>query len=717
MSCRSESQLKSQSKLIAALLSSAALMPAAANGQSAQELPPIVVEGATLDVPKAAALQQEPASTNPANEGAKKQKVAGDAAGQSDTQIDAAQAGGAGGVAPTGEADGVPIEKLGTSVSVVTGEQLKAQQIRHAADALRSLPGVSVSGNGGPGTLTVVRIRGAESNHTLVLIDGVEVNSGSEGFFDFSNLTAEDIARIEVLRGPQSGLYGSGALGGVINIITKAGKGPLTVRASAEAGSFNTQGASAQVSGGNDRLHGSLSVSGRRTDGFNLATAGNEKDASHFQTISFNGGVMVLDNLALDGVLRLSQRHADRDGFNATLDGFSVIGDDGSELASQLFVGRLQATLDTFDHHWTHKLFVNRANTDTKDWDRDIFFPLGLTETNSENTSFGYTSTYRLDSPGSPVRHFLTGQIEQLQERFEQPTFSTETFVRDRTSFVGEVRGEYFDTLFLTGTIRQDQNDLFDDFTTWRAAASLKVPQTVFRLHGSVGTGVKYPSFSELFGFFFGFEPNPDLVPEQSLGWDTGVETTLFGGRGVLDVTYFDANLKDEIDFTFNANGNFEPFNRTGESRRRGIEVAGRFALISGLTLGGAYTYLDATEDSGEQEVRRPRHSGRADINYAFDGGRGNVNVAAIYNGTMPDIVFDLSTFTSARAGLEDFWLLNVAASYKIAPGVEIYGRVENLLDQDYQEVFGYETADIAAYAGLRFTYEDQVTVAWGRNP
>ena len=229
---------------------------------------------------------------------------------------------------------------------------------------------------------------------------------------------------------------------------------------------------------------------------------------------------------------------------------------------------------------------------------------------------------------------------------------------RHTSSFAGEVRGEYFDQLFLTANIRHDDNDFVEDFTTWRLAGTLKVPQTPLRLHPSVGTGVKYPSLSEQYGSFSFFTPNPDLIPEEAFGWDAGVETTLIPGRAVLDVTYFDTELTNEIDFRTLPNFNSQPFNRDGESARRGVEVAASYRMFDGLTLGAAYTYLKAQEEDGSEEIRRAPHSGRLDVNYTFDRGRGNVNVAAIYNGDMLDNAFDAVTFAASKVVLEDSgWL------------------------------------------------------------
>ena len=737
---------------VAALVSvSATAFAQEADQIAGAELPPVVIEGATIEAkpvvtakPKsnpAPVVAEEP---EPAPQPVAKKKKS--VAKKANAPAEAPQEDVSGPVAPaiddgsavnsetsaaagetSGAVAGIPLEKVGSSVSVVTAEQLKSQQVRTAAEALRSLPGVSVSQQGGPQGVTVVRLRGAESNHTLVLIDGVEVNAaGTDGFFDFSTMLVDDIAQIEVLRGPQSGLYSSGALGGVINIVTRGGKGPLTFRARAEGGSFGTRDGMVGISGGTDRAHGSLSLSGRRTNGFDISSKGTEDDGGEFSTLSFTGGIMIFDNLKLDATLRRAHRDGDRDGTSDILNGLFVASEERSTFASDVWLGRVDATLDTFDSAWVHKVFVSGVETDNSDFDLGPFSPpAGARSRNISTTSkYGYLSTYRLDGPaGVPVRHFLTGLVEHQREQFEQPLIAAEAFERDRDSIAGEIRGEYFNALTLTGNVRHDKNDGFEDATTWRAAGSLRPEGSPLRLHASIGTGIKYPSFSEQFGVFSGFVANPNLTPETSLGWDTGVEATFFGGKAIVDVTYFNANLENEIDFDFvppvAACGGlpfcFIPFNRTGESKREGVEVSGRAILMDGLSVGVAYTYLKATEFNGAEEVRRAPHSGRADINYAFAGGKGNLNLAAVYNGKMQDVAFSALTFSSERVSLDEYWLVTAAASYKVAPGVELYGRVENALDQDYQEVFGFETAGVAAYAGVRISYEEPSTLSWSQ--
>ena len=660
-----------------ALAITACLLAAgSAVAQEATLLPGITVQGATLAVRPS----RPPAAPAPSSEAAATPDV--------DT------------------VDGIPVDQVGSAVSVVTRADLDRQQIRHAADALRSLPGVSVSQQGTPGNVTNIRIRGGESKHTLVLIDGVEVNSPTDGAFDFSNIGAEDIERIEVLRGPQSGLYGGGAIGGVISITTRSGRGPLTASVKGELGTQGGAAVTGQISGGNDNVWGALVAHGFRTDGYNISFDGSEDDGSRIKSFALRGGMRLFPNFTIEGTLREHNNRSEYDNGNFPAgdhNGLFVINDAPFFGDTRLRVGNLNATWETLNKTWIHKFQVGGAETVREDYDP------GHRKTIATNSKYGYTSTMRFDGPaGTPMRHFLTGMAEQRSESFEQPTVGPTRYSIDRTSFAGELRGEYFSALFLTGTVRHDQNERFDDFTTWRGAASLKVPGSIFRLHASIGTGVKYPNFGDLFGIFGAFQANPDLQPEQSKGYDFGVETSLLGGKVVIDVTRFNSDLTNEITTTFAPVPPFTatPVNRLTESTRAGIEVAARYQVTRQLALGGAYTFLDARDDTGREEIRRPRHAGRFDLTYGFLEGRGTINVAAIYNGAMQDIVFPLGfPDPRDRITLTDYWLVNLAASYKVQPGVEVFGRVENLLDQRYQEVFGYNaTGGAIAFAGIKLT-------------
>ena len=660
------------------------------------QLPPIVVQGATLEAPPRAPAAAPPQQSAPAAGGAD--------------------------AAPGDSIAGAPAETIGNAVSVVTGETLRSQQVRNAAEALRSLPGVSVSRSGGVGNFTQVRIRGAEGNHTLVLIDGIEANNLADGEFDFSNLSAEEIERIEIIRGPMSGLYGSNAVGGVINIVTRSGKGPPTASLRVEAGSFGTRDLAARVAGGSDKAHIAVSYHWRDTGGFNIAPVGSEDDGARLGALIVRGGAKPLPGVTLDFTVRHSDKVADRDGFGdltAPAGSLATAYDDLSTLRHRVLLAGTSLRWDTAGDRLTQEVRASYNSTVTDDHDRSFFSDSRNT---SETERYAYLATYRLATPGLSAKHAFTARIEKEDERFTpEGTFADGRLrERGRISYTGEWRGGFADRLFLTAGIRHDDNDNFQDFTTWRTAASLVLREVGARPHASLGTAVKLPTMFEQFGTDQFFVPNPGLVPEESLGWDAGVEFTLDKGCALLDVTYFRANLTNKINgFFFDpAIGNFTAINLPGESTRAGVEVSARYKVAPNLTIGGAYTYTDARDPDGERELRRPPHSARADVSYTFDGGKGLVTLAAIYNGTMDDRAFVLPFFTpSLRVELADYWLVNATARYELRPGVELFARVENLLDRHYQEVFGFEAASVAAYAGLKLTLGGPDGLDAGRIP
>jgi vitamin B12 transporter len=666
-----------------------------ASAQETTELPAIVVEGATLEAPRAIKKTTSQAA----------KPVQGPAAAPAAAETGTAQ--------DAQASEGVPIEQIGAAVTVVTRKELEDRQVRYAAEALRSLPGVEVSQSGGVGNLTQVRIRGAEANQTLVLIDGIEVNNPTDGEFDFSNLATADIERIEVIRGPMSGVYGSSAVGGVINIITRGGRGPLTFTARAEGGSFDTGGTTVGMSAGNANGSFAISYDRRKTDGFNISPFGDEDDGSKLSTFSVRGRFNVLDNVALTFALRNMMKEGDRDNFTGPAGALATAVDDYSTFTSDTWIGGANLRWDTLGGHLTHEIHANRSSDVTTDTDRSFpAFPF-FSRNDSADVKYGYLTTLRFGTPELlAAQHTVSGLIEREQETFT-PGGDFGDFIersRERLSYVAEYRGGFADTVFVTANLRRDDNEQFQDFTTWRTAVSIPLKGIGIRPHASVGTSVKFPSMFELYGSFpTFFIPNPDLKPEESFGWDAGVEYT-FGKRlFVVDVTYFDADLTNEIDV---AGFPQRPFNQVGKSTRQGIEVATRTDLGAGLSLGAAYTYLDAKKPDDSEAIRRPPHTGRVDVNYAFLN-KGNVNFGVAYNGKQDDFGFLQPFNTIRRVTLDSYWLATIAASYRLAPGVELFGRVENAFNDHYQEIYGYESAPIAAFAGVRLTYEEVQTVAW----
>ncbi len=605
--------------------------------------------------------------------------------------------------------------KLGSAVSVVTGEQLENRQIRHAADALRTVPGVSVSNGGPSGALTQVRLRGAETNHVLVLIDGIEINRTTDGFFDFSSLLADDIERIEVLRGPQSGIWGSNALSGVINIVTTDGKGPAQVSMQAQGGSFETRSGTFSVRGGSERVHGVLSMTSRETRGINISDFGNEDDGSRQVNVRAKGAIQLTEALGVEGNYHRLNNYTDIDGVSGAAPGagagsFSVTLDQQNatnDTETEIFGGA--AKLNLFDDHWTSRFYINQ-NAVALD---NINPAFGNSFTRSDREQFGVVSTLRAETPrflGSS--HQVTGMLETEDEGF-LPSADMIRRTRNIESGVAEYRGEFMDKLFVNASVRHDDSNTFKDFTTYKVSGAKLILPLGTRFHGSYGTGVVYPSMFEQFGQLPAFfTPNPNLLPEESAGWDAGIEQQLFGGTLVVDVTYFEQNLGSEIvsvpvpgTFAFTSD------NLSGKSLREGIEVSATARPLELLEIVSSYTYLNASEPDKREEIRRPTHSGSVNAALHFAQDRGLFHLGMIYNGKMQDIVFDAVTFASSRLTLDDYVLVNMALRYDVDPRVQLFGRVENLLDEDYEDVFAFNTTGIAAYGGVRvkFSTDDAV--------
>ena len=264
--------------------------------------------------------------------------------------------------------------------------------------------------------------------------------------------------------------------------------------------------------------------------------------------------------------------------------------------------------------------------------------------------------------------------------------------------------GEFFDRAFVTGAVRFDQNEAFEDTLTYSASAAYLFPQTGTRLHASIGTGSTNPTFFEQFGFVpSSFIGNPNLKPETNFGWDIGVEQRFWQDRGVIDITYFNERLQDEIQTRFLPSYSSTPVNLDGTSKRRGIEVSLGLELYKDVFAKASYTYLDAQEPGGEEEIRRPPHSGSLSLTYGFHQNRGSVYVDAVYNGQMKD--FDFSVSPTRRVTLSDYIMVNAGADYQLTDTFQLFGRVENLLDQDYEEVYGFNTQGVTAFAGFKATF------------
>ena len=600
-------------------------------------------------------------------------------------------------VTATRDIAGVDARLLGSSITVLTAPEIAARQTQVLSDVLRDVPGVEVSRTGTVGGLTDVRIRGAESNHTLVLIDGIKVSDPYQDAFDFAGLLADEVAKLEVLRGEQSALYGSDAIGGVLNYITASGADRPGVQARLEGGSFGTGEFSGRVAG---VTHGfDLAVSGQvyHTDGIVVAPEGSRNVGADIDALSARLTYSFAPNFRVRAVGRFSDTRADTDDQDYTVTGAAI--DSDTFYRNRAGYGLVGLEYEGLGGRWRNSLDVQAADTERKDYEYGGQFQFG---DKGRRYRASYVSTLKFGT--DRVSSTLTGAVDGERDQFQtlDPFGYADTTRRhiDTYGVVGQYDLVLDHRLAIGAAYRHDANSRFRDDDTFHAQASYLFDEGT-RLHAAGGSGVKDPGVFELFGYAptSNFVGNPGLKPERSVGWEAGVEQTLFAGRARLDATYFDSTLTDEITTDYGVVPN-TVINLGSDSTRRGVEVSARADLTHGFKATGAYTYLDSRQD-GAPEIRRARNIASVNLDWRSGDDRVGAHVTARYNGDQLDT--DFASFQTVR--LPDFTLVTLGADYRLTPALQLYGRIENLLDQDYQEVFGFREPGRAAYAGVRAAF------------
>jgi len=580
------------------------------------------------------------------------------------------------------------------SVTVITADQLEDRQTRDIADVLRDVPGVAVAGVAGQ---TQIRLRGSEANHVLVLVDGIEVSDPFAGEFDVGTLQAEPGARVEVLRGPQSALYGSDAIGGVVAYESASGRKAPGFAARIEGGTQATVNGAARYGASGNDWDAALSAVVVSTDGQPNARGGTRDIGRDSYTISGKGSVEVTDTLTLRAAarfIRTEGRTNDSD-FDTTSPTFGLIIDSpGSRFTNEAIYALVGARVDTLEGRWTHDLSAQIA-----DVNRETFTAFGQSSgSEGDRVKASYVSAFALAD-----QHNLTFAADYEVEGFRNATPGGFVFDERReieqVGLVGEYRysGEAFD---FSAAIRHDFNDLFQDATTFRVGAGYRITETT-RLRAAGGSGVKNPGFFELYGFIDGrFIGNAALRPEKSAGWEVGIDQGI-GDDASLAVTYFDSELEGEIFTTFPP-PNFiaTPANRTTESRQRGVEVSLNARLGDRFSLDAAYSYLDA-EENGVEEVRRPDHIASAALTWEAPDDAASATLVVRYNGETPDVAFTDPSFVPVRVQLDEFTLVNFNARVKLTDSLAAFARVENLLGEEYEQVFSFVSPGRSAAVGV----------------
>lgn len=576
-------------------------------------------------------------------------------------------------------------EAVASSVTVVTREQMEEKQNKTILDVLKEVPGVQVVQNGGPGTTADVFIRGAKSEQVLVLIDGIEMNDpitpgrGAR----FADIGLENIERIEVLRGAQSGLYGSDAMAGVISITTRKGEGAAQCFASAEAGAFNTFEESAGVSGGDKKLNYSVGVSRVDSDGISAANErdGNtERDGYTRSSASARVGIKPADILGIDFFARYVDSESEFDAHGG------VGGDDPDavEKRQSLYL-RVEGTLDLLQSMWHQDLGVSFA-------DHDRSYGSGETST-FDSQLFKvdwqhnlYLGDANILTAGAESDH-EQGKTDSIREKSLD---ALGVFVQDLAKL-----NESFSVALGT---RLDSYEAFGDEVTYRVGPVYMIPETGTRFKATYGTGFKAPSLYQLYAPAASWGPigNENLQPERSKGWDAGIEQKGFEDKALLGVTYFSTEFEDMIDFV---NG----YVNQAEVETKGVEAFSRMQASDSLRFDMNYAYTEARNTvTGQDLVRRPKHRASAGMNYHWRK-KTHVNLNVLYVGKRDDRIFEAPTFSYVE--MPSYMVVNIAVSYDLNKNVQLFGRIDNVFDEHYEEVSGYGTPGVSPYAGVKVSF------------
>ncbi|MBD8618615.1 TonB-dependent receptor [Sphingomonas sp. CFBP 13728] len=589
-----------------------------------------------------------------------------------------------------------PLSEIGQAVTVIDRAEIERRQTTVVSDLLATTPGVTVTRNGTVGALTSVRIRGAEADQTLVVIDGVRVNdpSSTGGGFNFGNLLSSSVERIEILRGPNSVPWGSQAIGGVVNIITAAPTEGVQARANAEYGYADSVFASAGVSGKSGPVSGSLTGGYLRTDGISSAASGTERDgyrqygATGRVSVEFAPGI----GLDLRGYFADSRVEID-DGFDPKT---FVVADSLAYGTTQELYGYAGLHANLADGR-----FNNRVAFTIADINRDNFTKPG------GDISFigrGRSERYEYQGDFRPIDQVrVVAGVERENSRFNDGFTFADTGI---TSVYGQVIVKPLDILTITGGIRNDDHDDFGSHTTFGANAALAL-RTGTTIRASYGEGFKAPTLYQLFSEY----GNGFLAPETARNFDVGVEQAFLGNRARVGVTYFNRRTRNQIDFrdcspteleTANsicANRPFGVYDNVARAEADGVEFTLALRPVDALTLTANYSYIDTEnrsigENFGNDLARRPKQTASVDADYRFAFG---LSVGGTV--TMVGDSFDDAANTTR---LDGYALAGVRAELPIGERFAVYGRVDNLTDARYETIAGYGNYGRAAYGGVR---------------
>jgi vitamin B12 transporter len=594
-----------------------------------------------------------------------------------------------------------PLSKTGQSVTVITADDIKTRQSSAVVDLLRTVPGVTFTRNGGLGTSTSVNIRGADSDQTVTLIDGVKLNDPSSpgSGFNFGNLLTGNISRIEVVRGSQSVLWGSQAIGGVVNIITREPTEDLTFNAQAEYGWRNTGQIVGNVSGKFGPVSASIGAGYLRSDSFsayNEARGGAERDGYE------NYGANAKFNIALSDAVSVDLRGWYSNG-KVGIDGFPpptyAFGDTNETARTEELIGYAGLNVALFDGRFHNRFAYAYTDTARENLDLSSATPFQTFDAKGKNSRLEYQGNFDIADG-----YALTFGAESEKSLYHASSYGGPVSGANArmNSVYGQLSATPITGLTLTAGGRYDDHDTFGGKTTFAANGVYSPNEGKTTIRASYGEGFKTPSLYQLFSDY----GNKALKPETSQGWDAGITQRLLNGGIEVGATWFHRDTSNQIAYiscsapltgicTNRAGGTYDNIAR---ARAQGLEFSLTLKPVESLTVQANYSWIDATNRAnGLKLARRPSQSINASIDYKWAFGlETGATVTHVGNS------FDNASNTRR---LEGYVLVDLRASYAITKGVSLYGRIENLFDEQYETIFRYGTPRRAAYAGVRLAF------------
>ncbi len=571
------------------------------------------------------------------------------------------------------------LNQVPSTVFVVSDQEIQEKAQWSFTDAIRDVPGLWIRSNGPFGGTTSITMRGGSDGQTRLMLDGVRLADpiSTSGSMNIANLLTGGIGRVEVVEGPQSTLYGSDAMAGAINIITRRGQGAPSAWASVGFGSHTTWQGVLGAQGQVERFNFMVNASGIDTEGISKVTAGSEDDA--YYAYQFNGrlGLDINDNTEVYFIGYANRSKTDYDGFSG-----GKLADTQDYVKATSYTGILGLTNAPTDW-WNHKLTLSYGSVD-----RDY-------KDSSSYTSYLTTAEWQHNLLYKDINTVTLGvDWEQEKGKYSTPGAWGYTLPEKTAAILGfylQDQLKVLDGLYLLGGVRNDHHDDFGNQMTWRVGASYTLAATDTTFKGTYGTGFKAPTIFQLYSPY----GSQKLNPEKSKGWDLGVVQQLLKKRVKLGLTYFNLKTDNLIQFDMTT----WKYNNIGRAKSSGLEFTAQAEITKWLQATFSWTYTNSEDETLGKDLRYvPRDKGTLGVRLPLWGDRLNIRLWALYVGKRYD---DAANTTD----LDSYITVNGAATYKINKWLSVFGNVINLFDEDYEEVQGYNTLGLSGFIGLRANF------------